>query len=212
MRHLRTCDFCGDDAAGAFEVVPPELAPTAAEQRRVALCEDCRATLEHLLEPLLSRLDAPDDGGAAATETDEGETTGTETRGFASDASQSDSPLDPLSDDGATSGESSPSGAVTGDPDDGDAVSWGEVNAPSPAESEAVEESEPASESTAEEPEDFRTVMRLLGNREFPVDRAEIVDVAAGAYDLDERHVEEILEYAVDREVLVDDGGTLTKP
>ncbi|WP_254521722.1 hypothetical protein [Natrinema caseinilyticum] len=55
MRELRNCDFCGADAAGAFEVVPPSLEPTEAEQRRVVLCPDCRDRLEALIEPLLAR-------------------------------------------------------------------------------------------------------------------------------------------------------------
>jgi len=41
MRALRNCDFCADDAVGAFEIVPPELEPTEAEQRRVVCCSDC---------------------------------------------------------------------------------------------------------------------------------------------------------------------------
>lgn len=55
MRALRNCDFCGDEAIGAFEVVPAELDPTDDEQRRVVLCGGCRDRLDELLEPLLAR-------------------------------------------------------------------------------------------------------------------------------------------------------------
>ncbi|WP_254532143.1 hypothetical protein [Natrinema gelatinilyticum] len=55
MRELRSCDFCGADAAGTFEIVPPVLEPTEAEQRRVVLCPDCRERLEALIEPLIAR-------------------------------------------------------------------------------------------------------------------------------------------------------------
>ncbi|MFC3959642.1 hypothetical protein [Halovivax cerinus] len=58
MHQLRTCDFCGDDAAGTFEIVPPELNPTEAEQRRIVLCTDCKPTLEELVQPLLARASA----------------------------------------------------------------------------------------------------------------------------------------------------------
>ena len=48
MRELRACDFCGDDAVGVYEPLPPEVG----SQRRVALCGACRDTLEDLLAPL----------------------------------------------------------------------------------------------------------------------------------------------------------------
>ncbi len=48
MRELRACDFCGDDAVGVYEPLPPEVG----SQRRVALCSGCRDTLEGLLAPL----------------------------------------------------------------------------------------------------------------------------------------------------------------
>ncbi|WP_157972696.1 hypothetical protein [Haloprofundus halophilus] len=61
----------------------------------------------------------------------------------------------------------------------------------------------------AEEPAEFRTVMRLLSNREFPVDRAEIESLASGAYDLDDSQVRDILDHAVDRGVLAERNGQL---
>jgi len=66
-------------------------------------------------------------------------------------------------------------------------------------------------DAAGEEPEDFRTVMRLLGNREFPVERDEIAEIAGSAYQLDDAHVDRILDHAVDRGVLADDDGTLRK-
>ena len=56
MRQLRRCDFCGGDAAGVYEVLPPELSPTEAEQQRLMLCSDCAGTLETVIDPLLERL------------------------------------------------------------------------------------------------------------------------------------------------------------
>ncbi|WP_313692555.1 hypothetical protein [Halorarum halobium] len=61
------------------------------------------------------------------------------------------------------------------------------------------------------EPAEFRTVMRLLNNREFPVDRAEITDLASGAYELEVSEVDEIIDYAIERDILAEDGGELTK-
>jgi hypothetical protein len=67
MRQLRACDFCGDDAAGVYEPLPPEL---AADQHRVALCGPCRETLESVLAPLErdSRAATIDTDGADATD------------------------------------------------------------------------------------------------------------------------------------------------
>ncbi|MFC7135895.1 hypothetical protein [Halobaculum litoreum] len=62
MREL-DCDFCGEPAAGAYEVLPTELDPTPDEQVRVVLCAGCRETLDGVLTPLLDRLGASDEGG-----------------------------------------------------------------------------------------------------------------------------------------------------
>ncbi len=67
MRALRRCDFCGADAVGTFEIVPPELEPSEDEQRRVVLCTDCRNRLETLLEPLLVYAGATQNGGRPGT-------------------------------------------------------------------------------------------------------------------------------------------------
>ncbi|RLM91005.1 hypothetical protein D3D02_04405 [Halobellus sp. Atlit-38R] len=280
MRQLRTCDFCGDDAAGVYEVLPPELSPTEAEQRRVVLCADCLETLEGVLDPLLARLGvgrsdehgpdrpvtpaassgAPDSSEStpaldsqspadtaaadtavadssesvdtgAAPETD----TGTDTEAEVDIDGETDMDSETETDTDADADTESPTGA---DPDSDDA-SWEDARSPPPlgeseesapsmpdaasngtAEADASSPPESSSEAperasgpstTDEEPEEFRTVMRLLGNREFPIPRAEIVELAAGAYDLEESHVEQIIEYAVDRDLLVDDSGTLRK-
>ncbi|QGX93607.1 hypothetical protein EI982_01750 [Haloplanus rallus] len=58
-------------------------------------------------------------------------------------------------------------------------------------------------------PEEYYTVLRLLQNREFPMERATLVDIVTGAYDVSEPQCERILETAVERGVLVTDGSTL---
>ena len=54
--------------------------------------------------------------------------------------------------------------------------------------------------------------MLLLQNREFPVDRNEIETVAASAYDLSEAECAEVIDIAVDRELLIEEGAQLRKP
>jgi hypothetical protein len=274
MRQLRRCDFCGGDAAGVYEVLPPELDPTEAEQRRVVLCADCADTLETVVDPLLDRLGVDTGDGGAEADPDAG---GTEADPDAADPRGASAPpaREPV-DAGRDSGERSPAPATSGDAGvdagagaDAEPVQWGGSGAdddrgrpasdplrdgvsgaepsgddptPTAAEPEpsgsiaddgagvgdAAEGAEAADGDGADpaaggagsdgdgstlgaEPAEFRTVMRLLGNREFPVERGSVVELAASAYDLDEAHVNRILDHAVDRGVIADDGGTLRR-
>jgi hypothetical protein len=282
MRQLRTCEFCGADAAGVYEVLPPELSPTEAEQRRIVLCSGCAETLESVIDPLLERLGVDADGGASATDADGGadgsSAVGDDDGSVAAASSAADEASEPpegkvRSDDGSPhttppgddydlgpddagrppsepgrdgvpgidpEGDADPSAAgteadaATGGtavdaddlaaegPDDsiGDATDG--VTADDPGDSTADDTEGSATDddgvagtdapgSPGEEPEEFRTVMRLLGNREFPVERGAIVELAASAYDLDDVHVHRIIDHAVDRGVIVDDGGTLRR-
>lgn len=59
---------------------------------------------------------------------------------------------------------------------------------------------------------EYNKVMRLLQNREFPVDRDEIVAVAASAYDLSEHDCAEVIELAIDRGLLEESGDQLVRP
>ncbi|MFC7097346.1 hypothetical protein [Halobaculum marinum] len=61
------------------------------------------------------------------------------------------------------------------------------------------------------EPDSFRKVMRFLNNREFPVDRAEVSEFAAGAYGLEDDEVREIFDYAIERGILAEENGQLVK-
>jgi hypothetical protein len=59
---------------------------------------------------------------------------------------------------------------------------------------------------------EYNKVMRLLQNREFPVERAEIIEVAASAYDLAEADCEEVIDLAIDRGLLEETEGQLVRP
>ncbi|WP_239524392.1 hypothetical protein [Halogeometricum borinquense] len=265
MRQLRSCDFCGGDAAGIYEVLPADLSPTESEQRRVVLCDGCLETLETVIDPLLNRLRAEESERSVEKDTqrerssspnptpastESGEPGGIEGNGQSLDTSataqtSAETPVgedsstttdhsaaeaEPVSDkqpvdeeaDDAT--EDTPSAAVeTADaPASGDdtvgAADEGEQRE-SNADDEATNETDETptetkendSESTKSEPPNFRKVMRLLNNREFPVERTEFADLASGAYDLDPSQVDDIIEYAIHRDVLADDGGQLRR-
>jgi hypothetical protein len=51
MREVRACDFCGESAAGVFEVLPAGVAGD--EPKRMVLCESCERTLAGVVDPLL---------------------------------------------------------------------------------------------------------------------------------------------------------------
>lgn len=209
MREL-DCDFCGGGATGAYEVVPAELDPTSDEQVRVVLCENCRETLDGVLSPLFDRL-----GVGTPVEPS-----------FASNAAGHGVP--PASDDGADEHESTAEHAdptLTADaagherPDasapDATQESTDDAEATASNDEDAVADEQQAAQASSttarEEPQHFRKVMRFLNNREFPVDRAEVAEFAAGAYDLEDDEVDEIFDYAVERGILADEDGQLVK-
>lgn len=89
MREVRTCDFCGEDATGVYEVVPAS-ADGAVDARRMLLCDDCRETLASVVDPLLETLESEGDVAADATteSTTDGADAGTDTDAGAATAGQ----------------------------------------------------------------------------------------------------------------------------
>lgn len=269
MRALQRCDFCGDEAVGTFEIVPHELEPTDAEQRRVLLCPDCETRLEGLLEPLLDRLgvEEPTTGdrvGSSAGRTDaaserENDTTGGRTGDSlrtddSDDGGTADDTTD--SDDGGTGDATDPAVKTTdsvGETDDAEADEPGSDGSTDPetdgdgdtdldddgdSETVAFDESPdpsdesdgPANESTGPDadehgddeggnaaadprpPSGYNRVMRLLRNRELPMDRTDAESLVAGAYDLEGHEVDAIIEFAVRTGELEEDGEQLVRP
>ena len=236
MRALQTCDFCGADAVGTFEIIPPELEPTDTEQRRVVLCPDCKARLEDLLGPLLARLDAGSAGEPAKTtpeRTDDHavrsmtpesavgaarEATTVEERATATaDSNESESQTPTSSNDNADDAGTHATPALesgitfdsAGTRDDGETSD--------PAEPTAADDS---SDDTAEEsvsqkqrpPAGYGKVIRLLQNREFPMARSAVEGLAAGAYDLESHEVDAIIEHALEEGEFVEEHGELRRP
>ena len=207
------CDFCGGTAAGAYQVLPDELETGGDEQARVVLCAGCRETLDGVLAPLLDRLGVRDEGGvdpsvagdaagqatAAAKPTDDGVAEGGDDPALAADAAgHAPPPTEASTADSGGDGDAEPdAGSTTAD----DAAE----TATDP--SESAESTAPA----GAEPPNFRKVMRFCNNREFPVDRAEVSEFAAGAYDLEDHEVAEIFDYAIERGILAEENGQLVK-
>lgn len=207
MRALRSCDFCGEQAVGTFEVIPEELEPTESERRRVILCESCKETVQQLIEPLVERA-----GGTADSEEDSSKNAGTTEAGSAeNDAESTDSETANLiesstDDDGSLLGESddeddaadSEASGTENDGEDGDAES-----------SSSSSNTQTTQNVKSERPDNYGQVLRLLRNREFPMSREEVVTIATSAYQLKPRNVQAIIDEAVDRGEFVESNGQL---
>lgn len=117
-----------------------------------------------------------------------------------------------------TSGDDAVSLGTEDETDDASSASE-PSSAPESSSASSASDAASASEvSSASEPssgppkETYDRVVKLLRNREFPVQRDEIVTVAASAYDLPPDDVETVIDAAVERGVLVDDAGSLSRP
>jgi hypothetical protein len=104
-------------------------------------------------------------------------------------------------------------------------------NSPAPGEADSAADEPPATAGTNRDEEsddggsqpdaaatttisalEYNKVMRLLQNREFPVERAELETVATSAYDLARPEVAEVIDLAIDRDLLVEADGELSRP
>lgn len=203
MRAVHSCDFCGDDAVGTYDVVPEDLLRTDADQRRVALCSHCYDTLETVLEPFLDG----ETTETVSTDDAESEPAAASTAEHATTSATSAAVDAEARAEGIAIGRRETGDDADDEDDDTAATSDVARNGQSPSE-EQVEAETP---DVPPEPDQFRKVMRLLNNREFPVDREGFAELASGAYELGDDHVADIIDYAVDRGVIVDDDGTLRK-
>lgn len=208
MPELQSCYFCGTaDEVTEYAVIPPRFADDEADQRSAVLCEQCKDKLMRVVEPLAEKLDASGVEGPATTST--ASTTGPDSTAKGSDSESR--PTEP--DDGgivmdATSGstrmddEATSDATASNDPAD----VHPELDAESPA-------GEAAREDTAGEdpPPNYRQAMRLLSNREFPMERHDVEGLLAGAYELENEEVAAILAYATEAGRLEDDDGTLRR-
>lgn len=196
MPQLRSCYFCGavGDSLREYDLTPDRSA-SAGRSHSAVLCSACHEKLRRVLEPLTGE---QSDGSEPDPSSTQAITFG--------DGSDADGPTDPApaADDGstdATDTETDPDGDVdtgsgTATVDDG------------------TEESEPDDGSTDSDdepdvPDEYYKVLRLLQNREFPMERAELTTLVTAAYDVSEPQCERVLEAAIERGVLVEDGSTL---
>ncbi|MFC7214428.1 hypothetical protein ACFQO4_10100 [Saliphagus sp. GCM10025334] len=209
MRAIQTCDFCGEPAAGTFEIVPSVLEPSEREQCRAVLCDACHDRLETLLEPLLARLEGGSESGRDGNGRSSRDDTPPETDDVAVSIGGND--------ETRTADGSGSDGVETAARGSGQGVTT-EPNAD--VERESAEDgakpddrnTESASGDDSKSPAAYGKVLRLLRNRELPMDRADLEGLAAGAYDLESHEVDAIIDHALAERKLVEDGDQLRRP
>lgn len=214
-----------DEPLAEYPVIAEDLA--GGEPTGLVLCEPCHRKLERVLAAVLEGGHAP--GLAAEADTE------------ALVAGAADSPREPGG-TAQPGPEGEPArGRDGGEADAGDGNSAPPTGEASPAPSDEREaeeadrhatdeeersEAEEADRQAAEEggsgPADgaettvsaleYNKVVRLLKNREFPVDRGEIEAVAENAYDLAPGECAAIIDLAVDRGLVAEEDGRLSRP
>jgi hypothetical protein len=198
MVQLRSCYFCGGvgDSLREYEVLPESL-DSSAGGRSAVLCSTCHEKLRRVLEPLTEA------AGSSGVADPDPASLQEVTFGSESDPSNGGT------DDGAVSGGPASPAVDEAPPDDGaDAAA---ESAEDGTTTPAADRSGDASEATGADgvPDEYYKVLRLLQNREFPMERADLTGLVTGAYDVSEPQCERILETAIERGVLVEKGSTL---
>ena len=184
MRQLRTCDFCGDEPTGVYEVLPASLAPTEAEQRRVALCADCRETLESVLEPLLARPDGAEPPSNPPARNPSTPATDPERNPVAEPKPARES-------------EPAPERDASVEPDESEAGDEADADARR-SEREAARREVRRTAPRGDRPPGYDKVLRLLQNREGAMKRDDLRALVTNAYGLGDDEFDAVVDAAVE--------------
>jgi hypothetical protein len=197
MRQLDTCDFCGEQPEGVYEVVPGTI---AGGPQRLALCASCRDTLQSVVDPLL---DAAERGPRAESSTsspaDSDQHSEPERGPTASRADQPDISMpngSESSDDAAAEDTAVEDAAAAGSATEHSAAEESTTEDATARESAADESG--STESPAEKPDGYAQVLRLLQNRNEAMPRADLRALATNAYDLGDRTFEDAVDAAIE--------------
>jgi hypothetical protein len=226
MDRLSSCYFCGgalDVSLSEYPVVPKDLRADGDETKTVVLCGTCRKKLATVVEDVVAATGAePGEDGRSFEGT-----------GFEPDESAETDTAEPLfeerEDEGAVSTDEDASPATTAAGDEGDATASTDAEADepepqttAPATEDSVSDSDGGDDhSEGQDGDDdgptmtrleYNKVMRLLKNREFPVDRMEIRDVATSAYQISPDEFDAVIEAAIERDLLAEEDGQFVDP
>jgi len=233
------CGGALDVSLSEYPIIPKSLDPEAEQQGTVVLCSTCREKLATIVEPAVeaAKADARDTVGTAAdagTAEPSGllDESGTPTGDEQTTADSVVEPTDDgslLGDDNTSAGDQEPSEQSAEPADSTPEPDVTETAVADTADERAAESTEKGDTGTlrgdtdssengddsADGPSltklEYNKVMRLLQNREMPVDRAEIREVAINAYDIDGEQFDAIIDAAVDRDLIGQENGQLVE-
>lgn len=236
MDRLSSCYFCGDalDASlSEYPVVPRSLDPDPDHQQQVVLCSTCRTKLATVVETVV-------DAAANERTADDDQATLMDESGIdprpdptaISDADETgllDGDDDPLADsspprNGTGSGDESGRDRGTPSASPGDTGPTADDTGPDGGGSDDSHERDRDETTDADSGGgddtdgptlsrlEYSKVMRLVQNRDLPVPRNEIREVAVNAYDIDPAEFDTILNAAVERGLIGEENGRLVEP
>ncbi len=235
MEQFSSCYFCGDavDASlDEYPVVPASVDPGAATRRRIVLCASCKRKLDPVVEAVVdaagdatvpldrSNTDVrgrenagtdPGDGGPG--DGSDGDTA-TAAADIGTTLGDDEDVLRPVGNEDTTDEETDDGEGRPDDQGDGRSYTSGQRAGGRPTGDDGDRDGDgdggddQERETTLTRLENT-SVMRLLQNREFPVDRDEFVTVAASAYELSPSHCEKVVDLAVSHDMLDERDGKL---
>ena len=86
------------------------------------------------------------------------------------------------------------------------------ANGTEPDAGDATADGSPSQQAVNRPPKAYGKVIRLLQNREFPMPRTAVENLAAGAYDLESHEVEAVVDHALEEGEFVENRDTLERP
>lgn len=90
--------------------------------------------------------------------------------------------------------------------------STGDATDTSPDPTESTSTTDRQERAANPSPQTYNKVVRLLQNRDFPIERSEIEDVAVGAYDVDVDQCRAVIDAAIDKGLVAQQGSKLVDP
>jgi hypothetical protein len=215
MDQLSSCYFCGgalDTSLSEYPVVPADLRASDEDSLTVVLCPTCRRKLGRVVEEVVAATEA---GNVSAEDEDGYDDTGFEPIDEANERpgtllDDSDDPPSEESETETTASAEQPAAA-------GSTTSKGNTHEGTNGDTHGDAEAAEASGATSDDdPEltrlEYNKVMRLLQNRQLPVDRAEIRDVAISAYGIDPEEFDAVIKAAVERGLIAESNGQFVDP
>jgi len=224
MDRLASCYFCGDAVDAQLQEYPLVTSDRIETGRTVVLCPSCRQKLTTVVEDVLdvaidggSTTDGPsvdlDDDPLETLEqpTDEHQMTPTAVEPTddvteTGDAAPSD---EESAERGSTVGENSNEREPASD--DGPTGQSAETDDAATRPGSTDGQPGNAQDDADFERGEYNKVVKLLQNREFPVEIEEITVVARSAYEIDRNTTHAILDALIDRGVLEDRGDELVR-